>query len=119
VAVEIVGRLAGSAAEQRRRADDSLSDAVAEFRGRVARERGDEDLADRQRIVRRQRERDVRRDGIGLARAGAGIDDRADGQGILRVVERARARACLLCGVLLVHDNVYPASIVNSCSNAA
>ena len=60
---------------------------VAELRGGVSRVGRDEDRADPHALVSGDRLRDDRRDGIGLPRAGAGLDERAVGKQAFRESE--------------------------------
>ena len=87
--VELVGGVAGGllAAEQQGGGHHPAADAVAQLRGRVSRVGRDEDRADPHALVGGDRLRDDRRDGIGLPRAGAGLDERAVGKQAFRESE--------------------------------
>ena len=73
--------------------DEPAADPVAEFGSRVAGVGGDEDVPDPQRLVGGQRVRHVGGHGVGLARAGARLDDRARGERILGEIEGAVCHA--------------------------
>ena len=87
--VELVGDVAGGllAAEQQGGGHHPAADAVAQLRGGVSRVGRDEDRADPHALVSGDRLRDDRRDGIGLPRAGAGLDERAVGKQAFRESE--------------------------------
>jgi hypothetical protein len=116
--VERVGGFEGGVSQQRRRGDDPPPHAVAELGRGIAREGGDEDLADAERGVRGEGERHVGGDGVRLAGAGAGIDDRAHGERVCGVVEALRGSARRVAGVVAAHDSTYVRESVNSRANS-
>ena len=83
--VECVGSVAGGllAAEQQGRRHHPSADAVFQFSRRVARVGRDKDRADPQIVVDGDRLRHDRRDGIGLPRASARLDEGAVGERVV------------------------------------
>ena len=77
------------------RLDEPPPHPIAELGRRISRERRDQDPADPQIVLLGELDRDDRRHGIGLARAGARLDDETVGEVVVAEVKVHRVCRCI------------------------